>query len=80
MDPEENIVVIYCLVEDLMEELVGSLYLRSRGPAPVLEDREVIGEFPGLDTDKGNFEFFSGHYAWWLPALGIRASQGSGPE
>lgn len=75
MDPDEFIVAIYCLVDDLMEELLGGERLRSRGPTPVLDDREVltmeiVGEFLGLDTDKGIFEFFSRHYAEWFPALG----------
>lgn len=75
MDPDEFIVAIYCLVDDLMEELLGSRRLRSRGPAPILDDREVItievvGEFLGLDTDKAIFEFFCRHYAEWFPALG----------
>ncbi len=74
VDPDEFIVAIYCLVDDLMEELLGSRRLRSRGPAPVLDDREVltmeiVGEFFGFDTDKGIFEFFSRHYAGWFPAL-----------
>lgn len=75
MDPDEFIVAIYCLVDDLMEELLGGeeRRLRSRGPAPVLDDREVltmeiVGEFLGFDTDKGIFEFFARHYAEWFPA------------
>lgn len=75
VDLDTFIVAIYCLVDDLMEELLGSCRLRSRGPAPILDDREVltievVGEFLGIDTDKGIFEFFSRHYAEWFPALG----------
>jgi hypothetical protein len=49
--------------------------LRERGPQPLLDDREVltieiVGEFLGMDTDKGIFLFFSRHYAEWFPALG----------
>ena len=74
MDPDEFIVAIYCLGDDLFEELLGGRRLRSRGPAPLLDDREVLtieicAEFLGIDTDKGIFEFFRRHYAEWFPAL-----------
>ena len=75
MDPDEFIVAIYCLVDDLFEELLGGRTLRKRGPAPILDDREVItieivGEFFGMDTDKAIFLFFRRHYREWFPALG----------
>jgi hypothetical protein len=31
---------------------------------------EVVGEFLGIDTDKGLYEFFRRHYLEWFPALG----------
>jgi len=31
---------------------------------------EVVGEFLGIDTDKGIYEFFKRHYQEWFPALG----------
>jgi hypothetical protein len=31
---------------------------------------EVIGEFLGLDTDRGIFRYFRRHYAEWFPGLG----------
>ena len=75
MDPEEFIVAIYCLVDDLFDELFGGGRLRERGPAPILDDREVItmevvGEFLGMDTDKAIFLFFRRHYREWFPSLG----------
>lgn len=74
MDLDTFIVAIYCLVDDLMEEALEGERLRSRGPAPALDDREVItaevvGEFLGIDTDKGIFGFFRRHYGGWFPAL-----------
>lgn len=74
MDLDTFIVAVYCLVDDLMEELLGDQRLRKRGPDPVLDDREVltieiVGEFMGIDTDKGIFLFFRRHYAKWFPAL-----------
>jgi hypothetical protein len=52
-----------------------SIAVRSRGPAPTLSDAEVltieiVGEFLGIDTDKGIHLFFRRHYAGWFPALG----------
>lgn len=74
MDLDTFIVAIYCLVDDLIEEVLGGHRLRSRGPNPTFDDREVItielvGEFLGLDTDKGVFGFFQRHYSEWFPAL-----------
>jgi hypothetical protein len=75
VDPDEFIVAIYCLVDDFLEELLDGRSLRERGPAPILDDSEVItieivGEFLGIDTDKGIFSFFRRHYEEWFPALG----------
>lgn len=75
MDPDEFIVAVYCLVDDLMREALEGRRLRERGPDPLLDDREVVtmeivGEFLGLDTDKGIFSFFRRHYPGWFPALG----------
>ncbi len=74
MDLDTFIVAVYCLVDELMEESLGGERLRSRGPDPVLDDREVltveiVGEFLGIDTDKGIFGFFRRHYAEWFPKL-----------
>ncbi len=74
VDLDTFIVAVYCLVDDLMEELLGDERLRSRGPNTVLDDREVItievvGEFLGLDTDTGIVGFFRRHYGEWFPAL-----------
>ena len=75
MDLDTFIVATYCLIDDLMRQTLAGRRLRQRGPAPALDDREVItmevvGEFLGLDTDKAIFLFFGRHYAEWFPALG----------
>jgi hypothetical protein len=31
---------------------------------------ECVGEFLGIDTDKGLYEHFRRHYRDWFPALG----------
>lgn len=76
MDLDTFIIATYCLVDEAMNELLTEgTRLRSRGPNPTLDDREVItveivGEFLGLDTDVGIYRYFSRHYAEFFPALG----------
>jgi Transposase DDE domain len=75
VDLDTFIVATYCLIDDLLDEVLADRRLRERGPHPTLNDREVItmevvGEFLGIDTDKGIFEYFRGHYEEWFPALG----------
>ncbi len=75
MDLDTFIVATYCLVDEAMDELLADgPRLRSRGPSPALDDREVltveiVGEFLGLDTDGGIYRYFGRHYAGWFPAL-----------
>jgi DDE family transposase len=75
VDLDTFIVATYCLIDDLIDEVLGGRRLRERGPDPALDDREVltmeiVGEFLGLDTDRGIFRFFSRHYEGWFPPLG----------
>jgi Transposase DDE domain len=70
VDLNTFIVSVFCLVDDSLK----GQRLRSRGPAPRLSDSEVltieiVGEFLGLDTDKGIYLFFRRHYREWFPAL-----------
>jgi hypothetical protein len=70
VDLSTFIVAVFCLVDD---QLKGRC-IRSRGPAPKLSDAEVltmevVGEFLGIDTDKGIYLFFRRHYGEWFPAL-----------
>jgi len=65
VDLDTFIVTTYCLIDDLLEDLLDGRRLRSRGPKPLLDDREVltievVGEFLGMDTEKGIFSFFAG--------------------
>ena len=58
MNLETLIVAVFCLVDDVVRDLCRGRRLRQRGPAPVLADSEVltveiVGEFLGLDTDRG---------------------------
>lgn len=74
MDLDLFIVAAYSLIDERMSELLDGQRLRSRGPEPLLDDREVltmeiVGEFLGLDTDKAIHLFFKRHYSEWFPAL-----------
>jgi hypothetical protein len=71
MDVTTFIVTVFCLVDDWL----AGQRLRQRGPAPTLADSEVltiecVGEFLGIDTDKGLYQYFRRHWAAWFPALG----------
>ena len=55
------------LVDDLWLEITQNQRIRRRGFAPGLSDSEVItmeivGEFQGIDTDKGIWSYFRGHW------------------
>ena len=70
MDISTYLVSMYCIVDDNMPKY----RLRKRGPQPRLSDSEVItmeivGEFLGIDTDKGLYLFFKRHYGDWFPAI-----------
>jgi Transposase DDE domain len=70
MDLSTFIIGVFCLLDDRLD----GKRVRQRGPAPKLSDSEVItmevvGEFLGIDTDKGIYEFFSRHYGEWFPKL-----------
>jgi hypothetical protein len=72
MDLSTFIVAVFCLVDDRLKDRES---LRQRGPSPKLSDAEVltieiIGEFLGLDTDKGIYLFFKRHYAERFLTLG----------
>lgn len=72
MDLNTFIVCVFCLID---EHLKGrQRTYRSRGPSPKLSDSEVItmevvGEFLGIDTDKGIYEYFKRHYPHYFPEL-----------
>src|SRR3954467_6170371 len=74
MDLETLIVAIFRLVDDFVHELCRECRLRQRGPAPVLADSgvltvEIIGEFLGLDTDRGLHAHFRRHVGHLFPGL-----------
>src|SRR4051812_36425469 len=74
MDLETLTVAVSCLVDDFVRDLCRGRGLRQRGPAPVLADSEVltveiVGEFLGLDTDRGLHAHFRRHFGHLFPRL-----------
>jgi hypothetical protein len=70
MDATTLLITVYCLVD----EWLAGRRLRQRGPQPILADSEVltiecVGEFWGIDTDKGLYEHFRRSWGDWFPAL-----------
>src|SRR3954462_12492911 len=75
MDLETLIVAGFCLVDDFVRDLCHDRGLRQRGPTPVLADSEVltveiVGEFLGLDTDRGLHAYFRRHSGHLSALLG----------
>lgn len=75
---DDYLLELFYLVDTLLEALKsepGVPRLRSRGPDPVLHDSEVItmelaGEFRGIDTDEGIYDFFRRYHRGEFPGLG----------
>jgi hypothetical protein len=70
VDLNTFITAVFCLIDDW----IGGKKLRQRGSRPELADSEVLtmevlGEFLGIDTEKGLYEHFRRYYAEWFPAL-----------
>jgi hypothetical protein len=71
MDLSTFIVSVFCLIDDRIKK---ERRIRRCGPTPKLSDAEVltievVGEFLGIDTDKGIYCYFRRHYGEWFPAL-----------
>jgi Transposase DDE domain len=70
MDATTLLISVDCLID----EWLAGRRLRQRGPTPILSDSEVltiecVGEFFGIDTDKGLYEHFCRYWSDWFPAL-----------
>lgn len=78
MDLESFTIAVLCVIEDLLGELRADpdwRRVRTRGPAPVLADSEVltmevVGEFLGHDRDVAIYRYFRRDHPDWFPALG----------
>ncbi len=67
MEIYDFIVTTFVTVDDLIQEFFLGRELRERGSLPKLSDSEVItmemvGEYLGLDTDKGIYQYFKRHW------------------
>lgn len=79
MPIEYFIITVYCCIEEILREITNVQPLRSKGFAPKLTDAEVltmevVGEFMGMDTDKGIWEYFHSHWLSYFPKLGSRCN------
>jgi hypothetical protein len=74
MDLETFLTAVYCLTDDLLQDLLHGARLRQRGPQPVLADSEVLamelaGEYLGYETDQGIYRYFRAHHRALFPRL-----------
>jgi hypothetical protein len=76
---EDFIIAVFCCVDDLMQEVMQTHPIHQKGFAPALSHSEVItleivGEYQGIDTDKGIWKYFREHWQSWFPNLKSRSS------
>ena len=74
MDLDTFIVAVFCAIDEELRDLAGHGRWRTRGPRPRLADSEVltievVGEYLGIDTDRGLYAYFRRHDGAWFPAL-----------
>jgi hypothetical protein len=75
VDLETFIVSVFVQVDDLLTAWLAEVgRLRSRGPAPILHDSEVltmeiVGEFLGLDQDRALVDYFRTHHRALFPRI-----------
>jgi len=79
MDIEDLIITVFCRIDDTLKAISGGKPARARGPAPHLNDAEVItmeiiGETLGIDCEKHIWSYFDGYWRGLFPALGNRTS------
>lgn len=78
MSLADFIISIFCVIEDELKKLNLST-LRQRGFEPGFSDSEVItlevvGEFLGMDTDKGIWRYFKTHWSHFFPRIPCRTT------
>lgn len=76
---EEFIIAVFCGVDDQLKALTQAHPIRSRGFKPRLSDAEVItmelvGEYQGIDSDKGIWSYFRQHWMSLFPHLSSRCT------
>ena len=76
---EDFIISVFCCVDDLLKSIIQQHPIRAKGFAPSLSDSEVltmeiVGEYQGIDTDKGIWQYFQRHWLDWFPRLRSRST------
>ena len=76
---EDFIINVFCCVDDLLQEVSKTCPLRRKGFAPALSDSEIVtmeivGEYRGIDTDQGIWEYFREHWQPLFPGIKSRSS------
>ncbi len=74
MDLDDFIIAVFCQIDEMLPQITQRQRVRQRGPAPTLDDSEVltmevVGEYLGLVQDRALFAYFRHHYAHFFPAL-----------
>lgn len=74
MPLEDYIIHVFCLIDDLYQDLLLSCKVRKSGYSPILADSEiismlVIGEFLGFSDNKKIWLYFKSHYLAYFPTL-----------
>ena len=73
------IITVFCWIDDMLKKISQGKKVRQRGPEPKLSDAEVmtmevVGEFLGMDTDKGIHAYFYNHWKDLFPQIGDRSA------
>ena len=73
------IITVFCWIDDMFKRITRGKKVRQRGPEPQLSDSEVmtmevVGEFLGMDTDKGIHGYFKRHWKKLFPKIGDRSA------
>ncbi len=73
------IITVFCWIDDMLKKITNGKSIRRRGPEPRLSDSEVmamevVGEFLGMDTDKGIHDYFRSHWKELFPQIGDRSA------
>ncbi len=78
MSLSDFIIFVFCVIDDELKKInLGSL--RKRGFQPSLSDSEtitieIVGEFLGIDTDKGIWKYFKTHWIDFFPGIPSRTT------
>jgi len=76
---EYFIIAVFCKIDDLLQEVTKTHRIRTKGFAPSLSDSEVltmeiVGEYQGIDTDTGIWQYFRNHWLKLFPAIKTRST------